>query len=308
MKLPIIALLAILLMISGCSQLPGLPKSKGQSIIATTQSVITDIKNPAPNSEAPSNHEFTPAIDVANMGDSDAEGVVCISGLDEGLFSGFTGCECQDFKIYADDKDGDTTQELEFGPYRIRTEDTQEAVMTAITRYSYKTTGTAKACIKKDLYSKTGCQTDDITKRKRNMLARSSSGAVLIDKVTETIIPVDKETVTLSFSIEVEKASEGDIYDSSKTIYPSCREEGKLNKEITGSIEGLPEGSVTCSSAELDEKGQGTLTCEAGNIRLTDSSGNFIFPGNNYEPEISIEINYGYEQKQSVKFKAAKKL
>ncbi len=173
--------------------------------------------------------------------------------------------------------------------------------MTATTRYTYETTGYAKACIKRDAYSKEGCQVKDLANNPRNMLTKSTSGAIKIDKVTENIISVDEETVTVVFNIEVEKARTGDIYDPAKSGYPTCRSEEKQDKKIRGEIEGLPRGSISCTEIELNEEGKGTLTCDAENIVLTSKAGQALFP-EGYEPEVTIKLKYGYEQIQSLKF------
>lgn len=306
-KAMIIILLFATLLIAGCTQLPGLPKKSGPSIIATTQSITVEAKNPRSDEAVSGNHEFTPIIEAFDSGDADSEGVLCISGLSEDTFRGFTGCECQDFNIYADEKDGETSQEMEFGPYSITAEEQKEELMTIATRYTYETKAQAKACMKKDVYSKTGCQLTNIANQKRDIMTGSTSGAIKVTKITENIIPIDERLVTLSFNIEVEKASTGDIYDYNKASYPTCRAEEKQSKIITGELSGLPQGNIGCTEAELNEKGTGTLVCEAENLRLFDSKGNFLFPGDSYEPDIEIKLKYGYEQISTIKFNVAPK-
>lgn len=307
-------LLIILLLATGCvyvsdiqNRLPGLPQKAAPGLITTTQSITADVKSPTTDSPISARYDFTPAIEVMDVGNADAEGAVCISGLDEMTFKGFMGCECQDFTLYASEEDGDLVQQLEFGPYSIETDAEKDALMTVTTRYKYETTGTAKACIKKDVYSTAGCQTTNLAKQKVNLLTSSTSGAVKITKVTESILPVDDELVTLVFEIEVEKASKGELYDPDKAGYPTCRTEEDQGKKITGEISGLPEGNAVCDEAELDEDGEGLMTCEAQNIRLFDSSGRFLFSEDSYEPEIEIKLKYGYEQIQSIKFQVEPK-
>lgn len=307
---PIIILLTILMLATGCvyvsdvkARLPGLPQKAVPGLITTTQSITVDIKNPTTDKPISAKYDFMPAIEVMDVGNADAEGVVCISGLDELTFKGFIGCECQDFTLYASEEDGELVQQLEFGPYSIETDAEKDALMTVTTRYKYETTGTAKACIKKDVYSVAGCQTTNLAKQKANLLTSSTSGAVKITKVTENILHVDDELVTLVFEIEVEKASKGELYNPDKAGYPTCRTEEDQDKKITGEINGLPEGNVICEDAELDEDGEGVITCEAQNVRLFDSSGRFLFSEDSYEPEIEIKLKYGYEQIQSAAFK-----
>ena len=304
-KATIIILLFATLLIAGCAQLPGLPKKSGPGIIATTQSITVEVKNPRSDEPVSGNYEFSPIIEAFNSGGADSEGVVCISGLSEDTFRGFIGCECQDFNVYADEADGETSQELEFGPYPITANEQKEELMTAATRYTYETKAQAKACIKKDVYSKTGCLVTNIANQKRDLMTGSTSGAIKITKITENIIPVDESLVTLAFNVEVEKARTGDIYDYDKAGYQTCRSEEKQSKLITGEISGLPQGGIECTEAELDEKGTGTLVCEAENLRLFDSRGNFLFSGDSYEPDIEVNIRYGYEQISTIKFSVA---
>lgn len=303
----IILLLLALILITGCAQftmvsskLPGLPQKAEPGLITATQSVTTEVKNPREDETVSSRYELAPVAIVTDMGHADSEGAVCIQ-ISEDTFKGSFGCECQDFAIYAYEEDGEVQQQLEFGPYGIQAEEEKEELMTATTRYTYETTGTAKACIKKDIYDAGGCQLENIGGGKKNLLASCSNGAIKITKVTEDIKPVDDETVTLVFNAEVEKAKEGDIYDYDKAGYPSCRAEERQNKQIRGELKGLPGGDVRCKETELEE-GEGTVVCEAKNIRLFDTKGNFLFPGDSYEPEIEINLKYGYEQIQSMKF------
>lgn len=306
-KLIIISLLALILT-TGCvqvtSKLPGLPKKAEPGLIATTQSVLVDIKGPKADETIQERYDLAPAVEVTDSGDADAEGVVCISGLDERDFKGFLGCECQDFSIYASDEDGEVTQLIEFGPYPIDADSEKESLMTATTRYKYETTGTAKACIKKDLYSRTGCQTS-IGGREMNLLTRSTSGAVKITGITEKIIAEEEDSVTLVFDIDMEKASKGSLYDPDRAGYPSCRTEEQETGKISAKINGLPQANADCSETELDEDGEGTITCEARGIRLFDRAGRFLFSGDSYEPEIEVKLKYGYEQISSVKFSIA---
>ena len=307
-KIKIISILIVLTLITGCAQLttiqtklPGMPKQNEATIFASTQSIMTNAKNPIEDSSISDKYEFTPLIEVANLGNADSEGVVCLSGLNDQTFKDFLGCDCQDFTVYADENDGEVIQELEFGPYRINTEEPTEEIMTVTTRYTYETTGYANVCVKKDMYSQTGCQTVNIANQPKNLLTKSTSGAIKITKVTENIIPIDEETVTLSLNVEVGKATKGNIYDYMKAGYPSCRSEEKQNKIVRGTISGLPNGDITCDETELNEDGEGTLTCDAENIRLSDKSGQAVFP-EGYSPEIEINLKYGYEQISSIKF------
>ena len=304
----IIPLLLVLILISGCAQvttmrnnLPGLPqKSSETSMFATAQSMATTVHEPKADATVSGRYKFIPDIEVINLGHADSKGVVCLSGLNQDTFRGFLGCECQDFTTYADEEDGDISQDLSFGPYTILSEDKTEELMTVTTRYTYETTATATACINKDRNS-AGCTVTNIANQKRNIMSKSSNGAVLITSITESIIPEDKDTITITFDIELSKANKGEVYDYSKAGYPSCRSEEKQNKKIRGSIEGMPNGKISCTETELDEDGKGTITCEARNIMLTDNKGESIFP-NGYEPEITANIKYGYEQIQSIKF------
>ncbi len=303
MKNAIILLIIVILFTAGCTQinsLPGLPTKSEQPLIATSQSVTIEVKTPRTDEPVNGNYEFSPIIEVYDSGNADSEGVVCISGMSPETFRGFEGCECQDFRIYAKEDDGELSQEVQFGPYKVLAEAPKDELMTVTTRYIYETRAVAKACIKKDPYSKTGCQIMNLANQRKNILTSSTSGAVKIVKVTENIVPEDRDTVTLVFNVDVEKASTGNLYDESKADYPTCRSEEKQSKRISGEISGLPQGNIQCKEAELNEKNVGTLECEASGIRLIDSRGNTLTE--DYEPEISIKINYGYEQVDTIKF------
>jgi len=162
-------------------------------------------------------YKFIPDIEVINLGHADSKGVVCLSGLNQDTFRGFLGCECQDFTTYADEEDGDISQDLSFGPYTILSEDKTEELMTVTTRYTYETTATATACINKDRNS-AGCTVTNIANQKRNIMSKSSNGAVLITSITESIIPEDKDTITITFPIFNFPSIESRVFLTSSTL------------------------------------------------------------------------------------------
>ena len=104
MKKIIIILIALLL--TGCvPKLPELPWLPGKTttgkadFIGGTKSIEAEIIKPAEGGKVYANQPFNVIVRVSNEGESEAEGTTCISGLNKKYFPGFSGCECQDFKL-----------------------------------------------------------------------------------------------------------------------------------------------------------------------------------------------------------------
>lgn len=285
MKKIIIALI-ILLLIAGCVKLPNIPgKLPGQTtgkkdFVGGTKGVEAEIVSPAEGGKIYLDMPFNVAVRVTNEGEAKAEGTTCI-------FGSFTECECQDFVLEEKRKSEGEKPE---GEEKIivfeggKIEEKEEAFITAKTRYDYKTYGITTACVKKDAYSKEGCQISG------NIMKSASSAPVTIQEVKEEIITeTAEERAKIILTIKIEDSGKGELYglDEDKA---QC-ETQDMKKEINVRLVNAP-GRSTCNPAQIRE-GEATTKCVIEDVRLLDES---------YESEITLELEYVYETIDTNKF------
>ena len=296
----IIILIAALLVISGCiptfsgikEKIPGQPTGK-TDFIGGTKGIEIEILNPLEGGKAYSDQPFNIAVRVSNKGESYSEGTTCVSGLNTKYFPGFSGCDCQDFMLEGkrkiEEKQSEGEEEtLIFETGQITTGELKNFAVTASTRYEYKTFGIIKACIKKDAYSKEGCQISP----QKNILKSASSAPLTIEKVTQEIIPETDETSTIIFNINLKKSGKGDLYSMDEDM-SQCENPQDLKRKINLRLINAP-GRSTCDPAELRKgKDEVTAHCTVNNVKVL---------GESYESEITLELEYAYETIESNKF------
>lgn len=310
----IIILLIAAVFVSGCTEsvmefikgLPGMPSGGETVILGGGGGLKMEIMAPADDETVNSEYPLEPTINVVNEGGSDSEGTICIFGLDERVFPGFSGCECEDYEVVVSDEDSESYKEaiVEFPSYTMTGEEAAGKVsMTASNRYKYTTRGFFEACIKKDQYSKKGCQVKSGS-RSVNLLKRTTSGPVSVTKVTE-VIKSEENSAELVFTIEVEKKARGSVLNLEDYSSHSC-EIGERKQEFEVSLLNVPdEGDVYCGVGTLDEKGGGSVSCKA-DVTLFDKAGNYLYEG--YSPEIGVEVSYSFEDIKTSMFTVSKSI
>lgn len=302
----IIILLMILLLINGCvkfsdikEKLPGMPGTTTagkKDFIGGTKGLTTEIISPTESGKVYSSQPFNVAVKLNNEGEAQARGATCV-------FGSFSECDCQEFtlegkrKIEGESLEGEW-KTLTFEKGMIDKEEGPTSFfITAETRYDYKTYGIIKACVKKDAYSKEGCQISP----EKNMLKSASSAPIVISEVKQEIMPETEETVKLIFNIKIKNAGKGELYysDREKTQCgaPSISPQDK--KTISVKMINAP-GKAICKTAELREdkikkltKDETTTSCEVTGVTTLSET---------YEPEIALELEYAYETIDSNKF------
>ncbi|MCG2718571.1 MAG: hypothetical protein L6408_07045, partial [Nanoarchaeota archaeon] len=260
--------------------------------IGGNEGITPEIMTPIEDGKVYSTQPFQIAVKVTNEGESQSDGSVCISGLNPKYFSGMANCECDSFSLEGKRRIEDEQLEgeeeiLTFEGGEVMSGDLKNFAVSATTRYDYKTYGILQTCIKKEAYSKEGCQ---ITPTK-NIVKSASSGPVTISKVTQEIIPSDSETVTLILSIDIKNAAKGDVFDLEDN-----KEECKASQEgtqpsINVRLINAP-GRGICDPVKLRD-GEATARCMVDSVEASDES---------YESEITVELEYAYEIIDSNRF------
>lgn len=293
----IIILLIILLLISGCIpslpgiKLPGLPGKTpvgGKTgFIGGNKGMEAEILKPMEGEKISASQPFEIVVKVSNEGESEAKGHTCISGLNQKYFSGFSGCDCQEFELKGkelveEERLEGEEEKLVFDIGSITP--VEKATVTAKTRYSYKTYGIMKACIKKDAYSEEGCKVLN-----QNMITSASSAPLGIVEVKESI-RAQEDTAELVFDIKMKESGKGNLYGLEASM-DQCETPKDLKRKIAVrmlNVERL--GSAYCGQAELNKEGEATAQCTIKNVKVSDES---------YEAPVTIELEYAYETIES---------
>jgi len=288
----IILLILVILLLSGCERLPKLPGLNGEEpvIFGGNEAISATIDKPEDGSVMPAGYNLEPVVQIKNLGGSDAEGQVCISGLNRDIFSGFSGCECSSFQQLAEDTYYEP-EDLRFGPYTIReAEPGQKHTLTAVTRYRYGTNIKAKVCF---------VEGEDCYATKESV----TSGPLDVGSIKETIFSRQGDFVSLVFTIDVDKGAEGRFIPL-ENVNMRCeptREDIEREKKIRAQITNFPvSGDISCKNAVLKDD-EATITCEARDISMYDSQRNYLF-AEDYRPEITFELEYAFETTDSSSF------
>lgn len=289
----IIILIVISLFISGCIpdlsgiKMPGLPGKKTvggkKAFSGGTLGIESEILRPIEGEKVHSSQPLEIVVKLSNKGETDSEGVTCISGLNKKYFTDFSGCDCQESEpLEGKKKVGGETQEGEeerliFDIGAIQP--VEKATITAKTRYKYITYGIITACIKKDAYSEEGCEILG-----KNMITSASSAPLGIVEVTEDIRATD-DTAKMTFNIKLkETGKNGDLYGLDEDM-DQCETPKDLKQNIKVELINAP-GSSSCGSVELDKEGEATAQCTVDNVKVFTES---------YETPITLKLEYAYE-------------
>ncbi len=298
-KLTIILIMSMLLL-AGCeliedvpSRIPGLESQPEESIYGGEGSIDISIINPKESGKVLKGYSLEPIIRVKNLGGSEAEGKVCITGLDQDTFSGFSGCECLNYMQLSQDNAFDDI-DLKYGPYSINAdEESKHHSLTAINRFRYSTSIKSDICISADIYENPECSAD---------INAVTSGPITIDSIEETIIPINDQVVSIVFSISIENDGQGNLWPIER-LDERCSA-GKIEeqeKKITAEIIGFPvSADISCEDARLEDE-EATITCKAEQVRLFDQQGDYVF-NEKYKPEVIFQLEYGYETRESRRF------
>jgi len=304
----IILLVLVLVFISGCtlgeirSKLPFMPSSTvtvRDGFIGGDKGIKSEIISPSKNGVAYLNQPLRVDVSVINEGESESEGTVCIWGLNRNYFTGFSGCECMDFsslrEVRMRDKEkldgGKEVVTFDVGDIGEGESELNEFVVTARTRYEYKTFGLIKPCIKKDLYSEEGCDFSE----SKNILKSVSSAPLKITEVTHNKVSSTDSTLDLRVDIKMKNSGNGNVYELNRGM-DSCEIDPDLKMKVDVSLLNSP-ASFTCNSAEIRKdssdnllglgEDEGIASCTIRDIELADEG---------YEiDDLIVQLEYVYE-------------
>lgn len=291
-------ILILLIVITGCSNLDNMiPQDKEPiKLLGASGKVIMNIFYPQQKGTVYNSLSFSPVISLQNTGSYNAEGQVCISGLDPVLFSGASSCDClsYSFNKLPEEKTYES-QSLSFGPYSVSTTDkpSTSQSLTAINKYKYSSVAYFKPCIKqKNDFANCNIKTQEV-----------SNGPLSISSITEILSPASQDTINLAFEIKLTNTGNGQVINV-EDVSNECSFNPENKVKVRAYIENLPFiGNTICNEASVD-KGKATIRCVVGEVNLYDSFGNYVFE-KEFETPSKLTVEYGYSEFASVSFNLA---
>ena len=295
-----VLLLVLVLVVAGCvtqeDAVEQLPTTCPPVCGGGTGGVETVINYPSEGSNVYAAERFAPSFYLADVGESNAEGLVCVTGLDGDIFSGLGGCNCQDFYIVLDEPDDPNFEEtyITYQSASVDSGRTLDQSMTVYTRYLYSTFGVFELCLTGDPFAEEECSTTG------EKLQGSSGGPVQVTSVTEELTKVGSNAVTVRVVVEAQVAADAnekliELEDTTNIdcVLPTDEDaRTKVNMDIV-----LLGARHECSPLFFREgEDTATSTCKIENLDTQ------LFIGGEKEYQGYVEIQYGFQNIQSVGF------
>ena len=308
----IILLLCLLLLVSSCGfspsgdseqEITGCP----YSCRSGSSGVELEILNPDTSigdSEKriiPAGYEFIPSLIVHDEGMSDADGEVCVTGLDSSTFSGVGGCDCADYYIVVEEEEdyflNDQVVDI-FPGYGVASGTEGDYLMNFINRYKYKTYAVVDACLKQDPADKEGCSSSG------SILDVSSSAPLTVKSVDQTITRPGQGTNAINLILTYEVSAKGNagsgLINDEVLFSGLCYDPNDEDPWIDVKFVILNQ-EYSCESIQLIA-GEGTGSCIADSIITEGSSGEYLFEDQSTHQGY-LEFSYLWEDIETVEFR-----
>ncbi|MDP3727899.1 MAG: hypothetical protein Q8R18_00450 [bacterium] len=260
-----------------------------------SSSIVTTVNSPQDEGNVYVGDRLAVSANLEDRGESNAEGLVCITGLDGSIFSGLGGCNCESFYISIDDTDDANFEKtrVDFSPSFVSEDASGSHHMTMYTRYLYTAYGPFTLCLTGDPYNEKECSVEG------NKVTGSSSGPLKIISISEELTNIGGNAVNLRLRIEAEAnlddtAQLVELDETSDSICLLTNTDQKTSADVSVILFGE---SNDCGKITFDQgEDTATITCKIENVD-TDR-----FIGGQKEYDGWIRIDYGYQEIQSVAF------
>jgi hypothetical protein len=311
----IFLVLILLLFVAGCTGFNKTDYEQGENIPTACppdcfegyEGITTEVLTPFEGTTIYAKERLYPVIYLEDKGQADGAGVVCLTGLDEDVFDNYYSCTCnQEFDITINDASSPYFEEMKLEPESTyaNPEESVDQTLSVVTRYTYTTFGTIDICLTGDPGDDPDCN-GYITEgdKEYNILSSSSSGPLTITKVTETLSKVGGDAVTMRLTIEasinddstVQLIEEDDIYSDSCSTLPDSR---GVSADVFLALDNV---AYDCNPLVFEVgESEASTTCKVENIPTSNLVGG---TASKIRPDNWIEVNYAWEQRQSVSFK-----
>ena len=258
-------------------------------------SIETTINFPLDGGNVYTSDRFAPILKIENVGEANGDGMILFSGLDSDIFGTYGGCQYSlYFDTVVDDPEG-YLQEVIFDDLpstSVSTETSSTQFMTVSTRYAYTTYGVFEACLTGDPVGETACNPTG------DKLEESSSGPLEITSIEEELTPVGGNAVTLRLNIDarVNAAKSEQLISVEDTSNTDCvlSSQDYIDAQVRVILFGQ---SYSCGNLRFENgKDEASVTCRIQNLD------NNLFIGGQKLYTGWVEVNYGFEDRQSVSF------
>lgn len=219
---------------------------------------------------------------VRNNGDSLAAGSVCITGLDEDIFSGYTFCSCESFSV---DEDGEET--VSFSPYSIIRDEQEEQTIAARLQTDHEVYSTFEALLKNEYY----------LGQVKNL--RSDRAPFAVGSISEKITRLkQRDELILEFYITLSHKGQGHLWD--RNMIGDCSSTNIIRK-IEVELLDAPE-EATCEQKEFKTLDDYDKAMDEG-IKIRCTVRNVEPPEIEYYHRMTLKLNYAYEIRKAHNFK-----
>ena len=260
--------------------------------------IETTLTNPSDESTVYALDRLEVRAKVNDEGESSADGVVCLTGLDPDEFQGISDCECEAFYIDLDEEDALNYENVAFTSVLVTEDASGDHDLTAITRYTYRTYGIFEVCLTGDPDNEKECDTSTTKDR----VSVSSSGPLNVESITQSLNSVgDDITLRLSVEVEMDTSVTESLIDADDATNQECVL--SLSDDFT-----IPVDVDLVLFEELHDNACGTLVFEEGEDTATvsckvevrgDQLSSF---GSKKEWEGYISFDYGIQSIDSIGF------
>ncbi len=254
------------------------PSEKGTTTVYTTYRLAVRVK-------------------LSDEGESSADGIACITGLDENLFEGAGDCDCESFFIDLEEDDALGYEDVEFPSYFVDGEASGDHQFTTYTRYSYVTHGLFDVCLSGDPDNEEECDTSTTVDR----LDTSSSGPVNVESITQEITLQGSNTITLRLKVTADAsgASNANLVREEDATTDAClldRDEDNTAIPVDVSLYMFgDEQTGACEDLSFEEgEAEASTTCKL-QIHTDTLVGKKEWNG-------YVSLYYGWEERNSVSF------
>jgi hypothetical protein len=310
----IVAIFVFVIIVSGCATFNQKDYEEGENVATTcppdcdsgSKGIVTNILAPAEKATVFENERLYPSVYLEDAGQADADGIVCLTGLDDEVFDLYSSCTCTgNFDISINDEDAINFegQKIEFESVLAKPEESIEQTLSVVTRYIYTTYGIIDICLTGDPGEDSDCK-GYLTEgdHAATILKTSSSGPLTISKVSETLSKVGADAVTMRLEVTAKIDSDPamqlitseDVYSDGCSTLPE-------SKGITAETSLIMDNRrYDCTNLvfEIGEN-EATTTCKVENIPTSDLIGGKV---SKIKEDSWIEVNYAWEERQTVKF------
>lgn len=302
-------LLALILFISGCASVSSLgdlfknlpftnPGSSGggKSFVGGKESITVSILQPPEAGKVTKDVPLRVSVHLKNDGESNADGQVCVTGLNTEAFPDSESCKCDEFSLKGKAKfDEEITEgeektiNFDEGNPIIDEFTINDFSITSIVRYDYKTFASVEGCVKKNILESKDCKP-----RQDAKILGVSSAPIQINSVSQELLSTSDEEYTMTLFIEVSHSGKGQFFDKSLDK-DACNEDSQnVNKRVEVKLYNAP-GRAACSPLTFKKnEDKGTATCIITGVNARD-----------YKPLMNIELLYAYEVRESNNFEVA---